>query len=110
MMSYNSKIPPVRIRMSGNDFNKLLCLIDDESNKEIKEKLMKYTFIHENEQVELRLFARETECIFLLLLKELDSFGIHYDYYKELENSRIEYKEKVMKGGDNNDESIISSW
>lgn len=108
-MSFNKKTPPVRIRMSGNDLNKLLSKIDDD-NKEIKDKLMKYTFIYEDEQVELRLFSRETECIFLLLLNQIDEFDIHYDYYKELKDSRIEYKENSLKGGENNDESSMRNW
>lgn len=95
-MPFNKKTPPIRIKMSGIDFNKLLNSISDD-NKEIKDKLMKYTFIHEDEQAELRLFARETECIFLLLLNQISNDDIHYDYYKELENSRIEYKEKIEK-------------
>lgn len=97
-MTFIKKTPPLRIRMSGNEFNKLLSIIDD--NEEIKDKLMKYTFIHEDEQVELRLFARETECIFLLLLNEINKFDIHYDYYQKLKDSRIEYKEKNKEGGE----------
>ncbi len=100
-MPFNKKNPPIRIRISGTDFNKLLSTIDN-SNKEIRDKLMKYTFIHEDEQVELRLFSHEAECIFLLLLNQIDSFNIHYDYYKDLKDSRIEYTEKNKKGGELN--------
>lgn len=95
-MPFNKKTPPIRVRMSGKEFNKLLNSID-EDNKEIKDKLMKYTFIHEDEQVELRLFSHEAECIFLLLLNEISNNDIYYDYYAELKNSRIEYKEKHGK-------------
>ena len=94
-MPFDKKTPPVRIRMSGDNSNKILNMINDD-NEDIKDKLMKYTFIHEDDQVELRLFSRETECIFLLLLNGLTN-DIHYDYYSELKNSRIEYKEKFRK-------------
>lgn len=100
-MAFNKKTPPIRIRMSGNDFNKLLNLIK-EDNKEIKEKLMKYTFIHEDNQIELRLFCHETECIFLLVLNKLSDIGIHYDYFEKLKDNRIEYRKQFEKGGDFN--------
>lgn len=100
-MPFNKKTPPIRIRMSGNDFNKILNLIE-EDNKEIKDKLMKYTFVHEDNQIELRLFSHETECIFLLILNQLENVDIHYDYYEELKNNRIEYRKKLEKGGDSN--------
>lgn len=100
-MTFNKKTPPIRIRMSGNDFNKILNLME-EDNKEIKEKLMKYTFVHEDNQIELRLFSHETECIFLLILNRLTDVDIHYDYFEELKNNRIEYRKQFEKGGDLN--------
>lgn len=100
-MAFNKKTPPIRIRMSGNDFNKILNLME-EDNKEIKEKLMKYTFVHEDNQIELRLFSHETECIFLLILNRLTDVDIHYDYFEELKNNRIEYRKQFEKGGELN--------
>lgn len=100
-MAFNKKTPPIRIKMDGHDFNKILNLIEEDNN-EIKEKLMKYTFVHEDNQVELRLFSRETECIFLLLLNQVVDVDIHYDYYEELKNNRIEYRKQFEKGGDFN--------
>lgn len=100
-MTFNKKTPPIRIRMSGNDFNKILNLME-EDNKEIKEKLMKYTFVHEDNQIELRLFSHETECIFLLILNRLTDVDIHYDYFEELKNNRIEYRKQFEKGGELN--------
>ena len=98
-MTFNKKTPPIRIRISGDDFNKILNIIQDD-DKEVKDKLMKYTFTHEDNQVELRLFAHETECIFLLLLKHLSNIDIQYDFYEELKNNRIEYRKSLEKGGD----------
>ena len=100
-MSFNKKVPPIRIRISGDDFNKILNIVQTE-DKDVKEKLMKYTFTHEDNQVELRLFAHETECIFLLLLKYLTNIDIQYDFYEELKNNRIEYRKSLEKGGDLN--------
>ncbi|MBE6149885.1 MAG: hypothetical protein E7170_04110 [Firmicutes bacterium] len=100
-MSFDKKKPPIRIRISGTEFNKILNIMTND-DKDVKDKLMKYTFTHEDNQVELRLFPHETECIFLLLLKHLSNIDIHYDYYDELKNNRIEYRKNLEKGGDLN--------
>ncbi len=97
-MSYEKKLPPFRVTITKNEFNKLLSLIKDDNN-ELKEKLMKYTFIKDGEKAELRLFPYEVECVFLLLLNNIDQYE-STDYYEQLITIRNEFIEKKQRNGD----------
>lgn len=101
-MSYEKKLPPFRVTITENEFNKLLSIIEDD-NKELKDKLMKYTFTKEDNKAELRLFPYEAECIFLLLFKNLKEADITDDYYQKLVNIRSEYIQNQQKIGGETD-------
>ena len=107
-MPVEKKLPPVRLVVSKDYFNKLVELtshIDyllEEVNSKISlyDKLMKYTFLEDNEQVELRVFAGEASEVILLLLCNLKDGEISKDYYEELIQTRKKYKEEKMKESD----------
>lgn len=96
-MSYEKKLPPFRVTITENEFNKLLSIIDDDT--ELKEKLMKYTFIKEDNKAELRLFPYETESIFLLLFNNIGDVEISDNYYQKLVGIRNDYIENKQRSG-----------
>ena len=60
---------------------------------------MKYTFLQDNEQVELRFFPQEASEVILLLLCNLKD-DESKNYYEELIQARQIYKEMKMKESD----------
>lgn len=97
-MSYEKKLPPFRVTITDYEFNKLLSIIKD--NAKLKDKLMKYTFIKEDNKVELRLFSYEAECIFLLLFKKIENIEVTENYYGKLVDIRDEYIKSKKKEGE----------
>ena len=101
-MPVEKKLPPVRLVVSKDYFNKLVeltshidYLLEEVNSKtSLYDKLMKYTFLEDNEQVELRFFAGEASEVILLLLCNLKDGEISKDYYKELIQTRKKYKEE----------------
>ena len=65
-----------------------------------EDKLMKYTFLQDNEQVELRFFPQEASEVILLLLCNLQEDNVSKNYYDELIHARKIYKEMKMKESD----------
>lgn len=96
-MPVEKKLPPVRLVVSKDYFNKLVELTSEIS---LYDKLMKYTFIHDDEQVELRFFAGEASEVILLLLCNLKDGEISKNYYEELIQTRKKYNEEKMKESD----------
>jgi len=106
-MSFDKKLPPVKVKVGKKDFNKLLELIEtateiqdeDYNNKanKMKEKLMKYSFVHEFDEAELRLFPIEAEFIINLLLCYVKAMEIREDYYEKLVSNKEKYKEVQKK-------------
>ena len=107
-MPVENKLPPVRLVVSKDYFNKLVeltthidYLLEEVNSKtSLYDKLMKYTFLEDNEQVELRFFAGEASEVILLLLCNLKDGEISKDYYEELIQIRKKYKEEKMKESD----------
>lgn len=105
-MSVEKKLPPIRLVVSNEYFNKLVSLADsndeldflnDSKSKNLYDKLMKYTFLQDNEQVELRFFPQEASEVILLLLCNLEEVKVSKNYYEELIQARQIYKAKKMK-------------
>jgi len=102
-MSFDKKLPSIRLKVGKKDFNKLLELletakeINDEEYKnkaeKMEEKLMKYSFVHEFDEVEIRLFPIEAEFIMSLLLCYVKAMEIREDYYEKLVSNKEKYKE-----------------
>lgn len=110
-MPVEKKLPPIRLVVSKEYFNKLVSLSDSNDEEdylnlnEIKsnslyDKLMKYTFLQDNEQVELRFFPQEASEVILLLLCNLQEDNVSKNYYDELIHARKIYKEMKMKESD----------
>lgn len=105
-MPVEKKLPPIRLVVSNEYFNKLVSLADsndeldflnDSKSKNLYDKLMKYTFLQDNEQVELRFFPQEASEVILLLLCNLEEVKVSKNYYEELIQARQIYKAKKMK-------------
>lgn len=107
-MPVEKKLPPIRLVVSKDYFNKLVELTnnkneidyfaDDTNNQNcLYDKLMKYTFLQDNEQVELRFFPLEASEVILLLLCNLEDKNISKNYYEELIQTRKKYKENKLK-------------
>lgn len=105
-MPVEKKLPPIRLVVSNEYFNKLVSLADsndeldflnDSKSKNLYDKLMKYTFLQDNEQVELRFFPQEASEVILLLLCNLEEVNVSKNYYEELIQARQIYKAKKMK-------------
>ena len=108
-MPVEKKLPPIRLVVGKEYFNKLVSLADsndeldflnDSKSKNLYDKLMKYTFLQDNEQVELRFFPQEASEVILLLLCNLEEVKVSKNYYEELIQARQIYKEKKMKESD----------
>lgn len=110
-MPVEKKLPPIRLVVSNEYFNKLVSLADsnddfdylnqnENKSNNLYDKLMKYTFLQDNEQVELRFFPQEASEVILLLLCNLKDDDISKNYYEELIQARKIYKEKKMKESD----------
>lgn len=108
-MPVEKKLPPIRLVVGKEYFNKLVSLADsndeldylnDSKSNKLYDKLMKYTFLQDNEQVELRFFPQEASEVILLLLCNLDEVNVSKNYYEELIQARQIYKEKKMKESD----------
>lgn len=113
-MPLEKKLPPIRVIIGKDYFNKLVNLTDEKNdfdypvvkedkNANLYEKLMKYTFLQDNEQVELRFFPQEASEVILLLLCNLEEKDITKNYYEELIQNRQNYKETKMKESDINE-------
>ena len=107
-MPVEKKLPPIRLVVSKEYFNKLVSLSDSNDEEDylnlnetksnsLYDKLMKYTFLQDNEQVELRFFPQEASEVILLLLCNLEEVKVSKNYYEELIQARQIYKAKKMK-------------
>lgn len=109
-MPVEKKLPPIRLVVGKEYFNKLVSLADgnddfdylkqnENKSDNLYDKLMKYTFLQDNEQVELRFFPQEASEVILLLLCNLKD-DESKNYYEELIQARQIYKEMKMKESD----------
>lgn len=110
-MPVEKKLPPIRLVVGKEYFNKLVSLADSKDDfdylkqngnkiNNLYDKLMKYTFLQDNEQVELRFFPQEASEVILLLLCNLKDDDESKNYYEELIQARQIYKEMKMKESD----------
>ena len=104
-MPVEKKLPPVRLVVSKDYFNKLVeltshidYLLEEVNSKtSLYDKLMKYTFLEDNEQVELRFFNQEASLVILLLLCNQNDCYTDKNYYEMLIQDREEYKKNKEK-------------
>ncbi len=105
-MSYDKKLPPIRVVLTKEHYNKLVELItningldikDIQSKSiDIKEKLLKYPEI-KDEKVFSRFFPSEIEYVLDILIFNSKNVSISNNYYEMLLNNKKKYKENLNK-------------
>ncbi len=106
-MPIENKKPPIRIRVIKEDFNKVIELLsitstlDDKEIKEksikCKDKLLTYSFILDDDLLELRFFPYEAELLMQILMCQINGIEPQEDYFKILQEKRFKYKENIEK-------------
>ncbi len=96
-MSFQKKIPPIRVLITKDKFNNLLEFLSskinslDEKLKEkaekLKEKLLKYSIPRNDDEkelyVDIRFYPNESEDLLYILIDNLE-INISEDYYEKL--------------------------
>lgn len=97
-MPYQRRIPPIRLLISNDDFNKVIELlstynesIDEETKNnsiKLKDKLLKYSIPRTDEnnnlKVDIRFYPNEAEDLLFLFVSNLKNDNPKKDYYEEL--------------------------
>lgn len=99
-MSHEKKLPPFRIQVTNLEFNKLLSMVSDDN--ELKDKIIKYSLIKEEDKVELRLFPKEIQNLFIVLFNNLKEVEINKNYIELVKAYRKKYIENKLKESDYN--------
>ena len=100
-MKKENKVSSVRLVISKEHFNRLVSLADCKDKvseivvSSLYDKLMKFSFIKENKNVELRLFPFEASQVILLLLCNIDGPEVKKNYFKKLKKSKIKKGEDI---------------
>lgn len=100
-MEKENKVSMVRLIISKEHFNRLVSLTDSKDNisetitSSLYDKLMKFSFIKENQNVELRLFPFEASQVILLLLCNVEEIEVKENYFEKLKDIKKLRKEKV---------------
>ena len=102
-MSYDKKLPSICARLSVNNFNKLIQLLTDvenidikevrEKGLEIKERLLKYS-VPSGDEIDSRFYHSQIKAILYILLTNIRDVNISDNYYEMLLNNRKKYEEK----------------
>ena len=110
-MAYSKRIPPIKVKLNVNEFNKLVeilnNMIDFEDEKisqkssKIKDKLLRYSVpIKENdgtEMVDMRFYNNEiTDLFYILFYGVEDIITIETNYYDVLIRVREKLKEEKV--------------
>ncbi len=110
-MAYSKRIPPIKVKLNVEDFNKLIetlenmidCDNEYYSNKssKIKDKLLRYSvpINDENEEtkVDIRLYNNEIVDLFYILFYGIeDMISVETNYFDVLMQVREKIKEEKM--------------
>lgn len=110
-MAYSKRIPPIKVKLNVEDFNKLIetlenmidCDNEYYSNKssKIKDKLLRYSvpINDENEEtkVDIRLYNNEIVDLFYILFYGIeDMISVETNYFDVLLQVREKIKEEKM--------------
>ena len=110
-MAYSKRIPPIKVKLNVNEFNKLVeilnNMIDFEDEKisqkssKIKDKLLRYSVpIKEDdgtEMVDMRFYNNEiTDLFYILFYRVEDIITIETNYYDVLIRVREKLKEEKV--------------
>lgn len=104
-MSYKRRIPPIKIELNQNSYNKLVECVNskikndsiDKNLEIIKNKLLRYS-IPDNEikNVEIRLYLSEAKELIEILINSLGNIEPQVNYYEILLKVREKIKEKYI--------------
>ena len=110
-MAYSKRIPPIKIKLNINEFNKLNEILENLKNSDnelyskksskLKEKLLRYSvpIINENEEtkVYIRLYNNEIVDLFYILFYGIeDMISVETNYFDVLMQVREKIKEEKM--------------
>ena len=104
-MPYKRRIPPIKIELNQNSYNKLVECVNskikndsiDKNLEIIKNKLLRYS-IPDNEikNVEIRLYLSEAKELIEILINSLGNIEPQVNYYEILLKVREKIKEKYI--------------
>ncbi len=111
-MAYVKRVPPIKLILTKNEYNTLIGVltknIDEDTNDNIKElatltkeKLLKYSIPHEQEEnlteIDIRLYLNEAADIISQLLSNISKTLKEVDYYQVLLKARENMETKENK-------------
>ncbi len=104
-MPYKRRIPPIKIELNQNSYNKLVEYVNskikndsiDKNLEIIKNKLLRYS-IPDNDikNVEIRLYLSEAKELIEILINSLGNIEPQVNYYETLLKVREKMKEKYI--------------
>lgn len=106
-MSYENKLPSVRVALKVEEYNKLISLLTDVEDvdiediknraEDIKDKILHYTQPVEEDKVVTRFYPSQVEIVLLILLSKSKEIKVNSEYYKILIENREKYKKQLEK-------------
>lgn len=106
-MSYETKLPSVRVALKVDEYNKLISLLSDvedvdiedikKRTEDIKNKILHYTQPVEENKVVTRFYPSQVEIVLLILLSKSKEIEVNKEYYKMLIENRENYKKQFEK-------------
>lgn len=110
-MAYSKRIPPIKIKLNINEFNKLNEILENIINSDnelyskksskLKEKLLRYSVPIKNEneeiKVDIRLYNNEIVDLFYIIFYGIeDMISVETNYFDVLLQVREKIKEEKM--------------
>ena len=109
-MAYSKRIPPIKIKLNVDEYNKLLEILENMidsdngnySNKssKMKDKLLRYSVPITEEDgttiVDMRFYNNEIVDLFMILFYEIGNISINTNYYEVLLSVREKIKKSKM--------------
>lgn len=111
-MAYQKRIPPIKIIVDTESYNELVELVNGfvensmyenikEKARKMKDKLLRYSVPHTNEdeeiEIDIRFYPNEAEDLINMLLAETKEIEITTNYYEVLLKVREGIKKKYAE-------------
>lgn len=111
-MSYEKKLPSIRVVLKTENYNKLIELLSDiegidieeikKKGEDIKDKALKYAQPLEDDNILMRFYPSQMEILVYILLFNSKEVKVSEDYYKILMNNKEKWKKEQGQKQDNN--------
>jgi len=110
-MAFQKRIPPIKIKLNVDEFNKLIEILSNMTNEEdenisnksskLKDKLLRYTVPitkdDGNTVLDIRFYNNEiTDLFYILFYRIKDMISVETDYFDVLIKVREKIKEQKM--------------